>query len=129
MNYILCALLMGCIAFTLFYLGRKISYSYNLYNPSITLGFGIIFFLIKMIFSEQNTIGYSIDVMITTILFFIWMIAVIEAVIIDIFETGDQILKDVRLLREKIKLKEIKIVVTSLLHNWKRTFVRNKKTT
>ncbi|MFP3919532.1 hypothetical protein U5N28_17165 [Lysinibacillus telephonicus] len=128
-SLILCIVLMGIIACFLYYLGKKISYSFILYNPSITLGFGVIFFLVKMIFSQQNQLEYSIDVIITVILLFVWIVALLEAVIIDIFENGEEMLNDIRLVIGKELKKEMKILVSTSFQNWKRIIVKSKNTT
>lgn len=126
---ILCVLLMGAIACVLYYFGQKISYSYNLYNPTISLGFGVIFLLTKMIISHQNSVEFSIDLILTAVLLFVWLIALFEAVIIDVFETGEGMLKDLRLLISKIKLKERIVILISTVQHWKRLLGKNKKTT
>ncbi|RTQ96104.1 hypothetical protein [Lysinibacillus telephonicus] len=128
-SLILCIVLMGIIACFLYYLGKKISYSFILYNPSITLGFSVIFFLVKMIFSQQNQLEYSIDVIITVILLFVWIVALLEAVIIDIFENGEEMLNDIRLVIGKELKKEMKILVSTSFQNWKRIIVKSKNTT
>lgn len=128
-SLILCIVLMGIIACFLYYLGQKISYSYILYNPSISLGFGVIFLLVKMIFSQQNQLQYSIDVIITSILVFVWIVALLEAIIIDIFENGEEMLHDIRLVIGKELKKELKVIVSTSFQHWKRLIVKSKNTT
>ena len=108
MNYfsvvLSCLILILLIASLMYILGRKISYNYILYNGPISLGVGVIFFLLKMIFFEtRNTIESGADIAITLILLFVWLVALIETIVVEVIVNGNEIKTSIRNMQTQLK--------------------------
>ena len=113
MNYfsvvLSCLILILLIASLMYILGRKISYNYILYNGPISLGVGVIFFLGKMIFFEtRNTIESGADIVITLILLFAWLVALIETIVVAVIVNGNEIKASIRNMKTQLKSWDIK---------------------
>lgn len=102
----------------MYLLGIKISYNYILYNATITFSVGVMFFLGKMIFFEANSpIERGADIIITLILISIWLMALIETIVIEVMENGEEIRMFPSKLRSNIKnldWKQIKLLPSKL---------------
>ncbi|SOC05715.1 hypothetical protein SAMN05880501_104100 [Ureibacillus xyleni] len=90
-------ILMAILTFTLNIIGRKISYSYILYTPAIVLSVGVCLYLGKLF-----TASTMIDLLILSILLIVWIFAIIETIIIDVFEQGREMKEDVQYLGKKL---------------------------
>lgn len=109
MNYVfvlfLCFLMMGVISATMFYLGRKISYNYILYNASITFGSGVIFFIVKMILTteEAGKIEQIVDIVMTMFLIIVFFVSLVETLVIEVMENGKEIKRNLQSFANKIR--------------------------
>ncbi|KGR77444.1 hypothetical protein [Ureibacillus sinduriensis] len=134
---IICLLMMITIALVMYYLGTKISYNYILYNASVSVGSGVIFFAVKMIVT-MDTIGsieQTLDMSIMVLLAIIWVIALIETFTVEIMENGREIkqyMKTVPVMIKTIEMKEIPFIAAKSFHSLsvkaKTILVKNKHT-
>lgn len=92
------------IASLMYYLGLKISYNYILYNATITFSVGVSFFLGKMIFYKvNNPIEGAFDIIITLILLSVWLMALLETLVIEVMENGNELKMVPSKIRRNIK--------------------------
>jgi len=132
MNYLypllICLSMMISISILMYYLGKKISYNYILYNASVSVGAGVIFFLFKMIFSigQANPIGQLIDTFITLILIIVWLIILVETLTIEVMENGRDIKANMMTLINKMKEIELKSFPSKAAEQTKLTFAKTK---
>lgn len=115
MNYfsmvLLCLVLMLLISGLMYMLGRKIAYNYILYNAVISLSVGVMFFLGKQIYFEANSpIERAADVTITIILLVIWVVALVETLIVEVMENGNEHKITLRNFFVKIKSFDVKTI-------------------
>lgn len=102
---ILCFVMMISITASMFYLGKKISYNYILYNASITFGSGVIFFLVKMIVTLDTAgkIEQLVDIVITMLLILVFFISLVETLVIEVMENGKEIRGNLQTFANKVK--------------------------
>ena len=116
---------MAILSLLLNFIGKKISYSYILYTPPITLSVGISFYLVKLLNMDYPVQGFEMifDVIVLSVLLIVWIFAIIETIIIDIFEHGREIKEDFSYLGKKLvsysklAVKSVKIKRTKLEAN------------
>lgn len=120
--FFICLFIMISIAVVMYYLGTKISYNYILYNASVSIGSGVIFFVVKMIIT-MDTIGpieQTLDIAITMLLVIIWIITLVETFTVEIMENGHEIrgyLKQVANMIKTIEIREIPFIIAKSLHS------------
>ena len=134
---LICILLMGSIALVMYYLGTKISYNYILYNASISIGSGVIFFLFKIILtSNQNgPIEQTLDIIITMLLFTVWLVTLVETFTVEVMENGRELKRNIFSLLNRIKTIDYKSLPAQIIKSvnlaslkTKKYFVKNKLT-
>ncbi|RKQ18488.1 hypothetical protein [Ureibacillus endophyticus] len=105
MGYLLIVILiMAILSLILNFIGKKISYSYILYTPPISLSVGICLYLVKLFNIDYPVEGFSIifDLLVLTALITVWIFAIIETIIIDVIEQGPEIKDDFSYLGKKL---------------------------
>ncbi|MDN4493478.1 hypothetical protein [Ureibacillus aquaedulcis] len=125
---LICLLIMLSIALVMYYLGTKISYNYILYNASVTTGFGVIFFLFKMIFTVDTSapIEQILDIVITMLLLTVWLATLMETFTVEVMENGREIKGNLITLAKKLKDVEIKKIPSNIARLFKVILVNTK---
>ncbi|QCR32709.1 hypothetical protein [Lysinibacillus sp. SGAir0095] len=113
---LICLLMMISIALVMYYLGTKISYNYILYNASVSIGSGVVFFLFKIIFTIDHTglIEQLLDLVIVMLLITVWLVTLVETLTVEIMENGREIKGNIIYLAKKIKTIEIKSIPSQI---------------
>ncbi|TSI08694.1 hypothetical protein [Lysinibacillus sp. BW-2-10] len=121
---------MGIIATVLYYIGIKVSYSYILYTPSITLSIGVCLYIGKLFTINYPVEGLPIvfDILILSILCAVWIFAIVEAFIIDVFEQGKEMKADAKYLLSQASSYNIrwmmeKIASNRIVAKWIKSFL------
>ena len=134
---LMCILMMGSISLIMYYLGTKISYNYILYNASISIGSGVIFFLIKILLTSEQIgpIEQILDIVITILLIAVWLVTLVETFTVEVMENGREIKGNIISLVNWIKTIEFKSIPAQIikktnlvLFKTKNYLVKNKLT-
>jgi len=133
MNYlyllIICLFMMVSIALIMYYLGTKISYNYILYNASVSVGSGVIFFLVKMILTIElvGPVEQMLDIVISLLLIIVWLVTLVETLTVEIMENRQEIKQILRSLVNKIKPLVIRLLPSwSLLKRCHEIYIKAK---
>ena len=110
---------MGIVATLLYYIGIKVSYSYILYTPSITLSIGVCLYIGKLFTTNYPVEGFPIvfDILILSMLVAVWILAIVEAFIIDVFEQGKEMKADVKYLLSQVSTYSIRWMMEKMTSN------------
>lgn len=116
----ICLFMMLLIATVMYYLGTKISYNYILYNASISIGSGVIFFLVKMVLTMDKIgpIEQMLDIVITMLLVIVWIVTLLETFTVEIMENGQEIKGNLLVIVNKVKAVDIKKVPSNLVRQF-----------
>lgn len=121
---------MGIVATLLYYIGIKVSYSYILYTPSITLSIGVCLYIGKLFTTNYPVGGFPIvfDILLLSLLCAVWILAIVEAFIIDVFEQGKEMKADVQYLLSQASTYNIrwmmdKIASNRIVAKWIKSFL------
>ncbi len=109
---LICLLMMLMVALGMYYLGIKISYSYILYNASISIGSGVLFFLAKMVFTYNKVgpIEQWADIAITMILLTVWIVCLVETLTIEVVENGREMKDTMISVAKRVKATDYKTI-------------------
>ena len=114
---LICLLMMISLGLVMYLLGTKISYTYILYNASISIGSGVIFFLVKIILTMDHAgpIEQILDAGIALLLITVWIVALIETFTVELVENGQEIKGNLISIANWIKTVEIKAIPSTIV--------------
>ncbi|PYF07269.1 hypothetical protein [Ureibacillus chungkukjangi] len=114
---LVCLLMIGSIALVMYYLGTKISYNYILYNGSVSIGSGVVFFVFKILLTmgKVGPIEQVLDVVITLLLLTVWLVILIETFTVEVMENGREIKASIISMVKWIKMVEIKTLPQQII--------------
>ena len=126
---LICLLMMGFIALVMYYLGTKTSYNYILYNASVSIGSGLIFFLFKIILTlnQIGPIEQMLDIIITILLFTVWLVTLVETFTVEVMENGLEIKRNIFSLVNRIKSVEFKSLPAQIVKSVNLVSLKTKK--
>lgn len=102
---LVCLTLMCLAACITYFLGKKVSKGFMKYIPVFSFCIGMLFFYIKLNFITHNPNSFekASDIITIIILFIVFIISLLEAVIIDIVENTKLFRKGFMVLRKAMK--------------------------
>lgn len=124
-----CLFIMLSIALVMYFLGTKISYNYILYNASVSIGAGVIFFLVKMIMTmdQVGPIEQMLDIGLTLLLMTVWLVALVETITVEVVENGREMKNNLISLAKWIKTVEFKEMPSEIAKRVHSFSVKSKK--